>query len=228
MNKNARIKWLLNLSKLLESSMNTVQELNEKLSSDDYTDYESKVYDLAHTTEKAVLNARKYASETLTQKLSLELGNRIIKDVYHIDIKRNTDGIYSISMPSLTYYRQGGEHENVLVKPLMLAFEDYRLNQELVRFDEKVVLCYENVVKFDNFNYKGTPAQKGIPDTDNYMYRKITNVINTYLLVEDNMIYCDFFATSRPATEGEESHCKIWVVPEKIFPQWYQKHFHSM
>ncbi|MCL2047421.1 MAG: DUF6100 family protein [Defluviitaleaceae bacterium] len=125
----------------------------------------------------------------------------------------HTDGIVDITIPCLLPHRRK-KQTGFIAAPLLAALERFGAsrppNAPFERFNH-CVICITHV--YDRALF-GTGRRR---DHDNIETKAIIDVINTFLLTDDNGRLCDIYNTSELS---DESITRISIMKKDMFPDW--------
>jgi len=131
-----------------------------------------------------------------------------------IRVSSSVDGIIEITIPCLVPHRRK-KQMGFITDPLYTALDCFVSNRDLPfnRF-KHCVICITHV-------YDKTLFGKGRKrDHDNVEIKGIVDVINTFLLTDDNGSLCDIYNTSELS---DEDITRIYVMKKDMFSEWVSR-----
>ena len=134
-----------------------------------------------------------------------------------ICISCSDDGIIGITIPCFIPHRRK-KQTGLITEPLFAALAQFISSQSpelpFERFNH-CVICINHV-------YDKAMFEKGHKrDHDNIEIKGIIDVINTFLLTDDNGCLCDIYSTSEL---DSRDYTQISVMKKDMFPEWVQRH----
>ena len=157
-------------------------------------------------SEKAACIMRQILYDTGTVSKTEYLGKAA--DAQGIRISYG-DGILEVALPCPLPKKKGKYSGQFLIDPLYAALEQFTKSIPLPRFRE-CCICVVHV-------YDPQQENRKYFDYDNLQQKQILDVIAAYTMVDDNSLLCDVHHTSQP---GEASSTRVFVMPQKRFPEW--------
>jgi len=131
-----------------------------------------------------------------------------VKEPHGIDI-RSTNDILSIRLPGLLPKRKARVNTAFLNEPLHYALQEYVKHHSFILY-ENCVVCFSQV-------YRRSLPLCRIRDYDNLEFKQILDTISTFVLHDDNGMFCDSYHTTEL---GEEDYTVIYVMGKETFPEW--------
>lgn len=201
------------------------------LNSDDEL-FNSYLKDALIKAEKSYIRLRKYISDTVESPyvkeeiLQKEVNNSKIK------ISKLGNGIIKITMPiilpfkklkSIHAYPNEYTHieftdtidrVNCFTSLLEKALDDFKKENNLSSIHmQNFTILYKNIFAKENLN--------SIPDSDNYEYKQITDIIvNAFAHGNDGFNNVDFIYNS---CLGESTHTDVYLIPNRCFTDCLSK-----
>ena len=183
-----------------------------------HDDYSSLSMDIAIKGEYIVRKLRDlvcgYSSTPKTQLMEQVADGQDILVYYAVAAD---ESIVEIVIPSLIPNRTK-KTMGFITAPLHAALEsfvaDKPTEQPFKRF-KNCVICITHVYSKDLF----TKSRQR--DHDNIELKGIIDTINTFLLIDDSMVFCDIFTTH---TLSDQDYTLISIVPKDMFMEWYLTH----
>lgn len=143
----------------------------------------------------------------------------VADDNYPIEFFYMED-ILKIVLPEILPHRlRINDNDNRLVTMQNYAFNKQRIYNKFAKefeygkfkiYDERVVLFFNNIY---------TDAKFFI-DSDNVDTKIITDIIASYVLIDDNPMWCSHYVS---AEIGDNNHSEVYVIPESKFLQFLQE-----
>jgi len=138
-----------------------------------------------------------------------------------ITVDCNFDGIVEITIPCMLPHKRK-KLTGFITAPLYTALERFVLGdtstgQHVKPFErfKHCVICITHV--YDRILYgKGRKR-----DHDNKEIKGIIDVINTFLLTDDNESFCDIFSTSELS---DHDITRVSIMKKDMFPDWVQRY----
>lgn len=204
-----RINLLDDKFKEIDDKLKTIHELKEKikenLKEEEYKKAEEDVKRLVKLTETVACKARDipfYVGINIKDKSILSTSSELVKLSINDDIlKIELDTL----LPSVD-----SKSKNFIRDLCSGSFQEFFKNGKFKVYDEKVIICFFNY--YDN--------QTNFRDNDNIDVSTLINLLNIYVLHDDNPFWCDMYVKS---LSGDYNHTEVYVVPESKFINFVNK-----
>lgn len=132
---------------------------------------------------------------------------QLVKTI-HVNVKKIDMGI-CIEIPGLLPKKRVKKNNTFLTDPLYYALEQFDKENKVTRYSNCVIV-FQHI-------YNNVLPQKHIRDYDNIETKQVLDVINAFLLKDDNGSEIDLFHTSKMDTRD----CtRIFIIEKKHFPTW--------
>ena len=135
-------------------------------------------------------------------------------DAQGILVYSKENGAVEITIPSLIPNRKK-KSTDIITAPLYTKLNRFVDQQRLLKRFKDCVICITHVYNKDllgNGRYR---------DHDNIELKGILDTINTFLLVDDSMAYCDIFTTHMVS---DMDFTRITIMERNTFPEWILGH----
>jgi len=138
-------------------------------------------------------------------------------DELGISVTRTDNGIVDITIPCLIPHRRK-KQLGFITAPLYVTLEHFVLADSSEDMHEKPFEKFKHCVICITHVYNKTLFGKGRKrDHDNIETKGIIDVINTFLLTDDNESLCDIFTTSELS---DQDLTRISIMKRDMFPEW--------
>lgn len=222
MNNEKISRKLITINKGLDRAMYQTSQSKDGIIENDTNLYEDKLIEALLNTEKQYIELKKLAALTISNKVMLKNIEKYEKEVANIDIKLLKKGIICLSIPIITpfsiyhtlqLYPKNIERPYIvnaidktfsqlylIQKELENFFDDNNIEQEKYKH-MSVVFINHYGEKYDNIR---------IPDSNNYAYKALTDVICSVFKCEEIGSVVDTIIQSR---SGRETFTEIYILP---------------
>jgi len=190
--------------------INDLSKVQTLLYSSEFKDcpdeYESLLLKITIQSEKAVCKLRQliYSSTIVTKR---ELMKKV-SDAHGIEVKY-TDGIFTVTLPSLLPKTRKAMNSEFIYDPLYFALEIYCSDIKIEKFRECIV-CFTHI-------YSGKKPKIHIRDYDNIEKKQVLDAIATFVMTDDSGSFCDVYNTTEYA---EKDGTSVSVMSKNKFQEW--------
>lgn len=220
MTKDNICREIIRLTTEVNTQTFMLDALKESIADNDSVKLDHVLTELVLLSEANTLKMRDIAvhisggklvlTEPFYGKKVVPMNDVISRDVHSIKISALNEHI-EIKLPSLMPTSHQDKTKSIFAAPLISAFERYVKDGNALPYYTDAVIAFEHVI---------CSTHPIVADNDNYAYRKLANIVASFVLSDDDSASCSFFYTSRFAPDGSKSHTIIHVIPKQGFAKW--------
>ena len=222
LNNEKITRKLITINKGFDRAIFQSTQAKEGILDNDITSYEENVIEALLTSEKQYIELKKLAALTISNKLMIREVEQREKAIANIEIKQLKNNVICLTVPIITPFSvyhtlqlfPKSIEKNYVVKAIEKSTTQlYLIQQELYKFftENKIdSSIYKNMTVLYINHFADKYDNNRIPDTNNYTYKSITDVICSILRCDEPDSIVDTLIQTR---NGKETFTEIYVLP---------------
>ena len=208
MTKKAIQKKLIECNEELDKIARILQEVREMDQTNNYKGYRETALEIARNAERFTCKIRGLVSDTIYyNKREFMLG---LSENQGITINQEESWL-KIVMPLLLPKKKMSQSCAFVIEPLNFALKHFVEETKIPRIS-RCVVCFRNIYADEG---------KVIKDHDNIETKRILDILDIYLMVDDSGRLCSNFYRSE---KGDIERTEIFIIPNDEFEKWLKSY----